>query len=387
MTVLLDATVQHAGWSGGTFANGGWGDHLPFTVTGLQARSYWCQSLNGQQLDQAASFGAFDGQADAHYWFNTHTAAVLSGTTNPSPFPVAAGDHITTFTRVPRSSDVILWRIIVTDQATTPPPTTPPCQYGTQAQSGFPSGVFITAPLIDQVLAPLGLEVLAPAFGVLVGTTVALTELCGSQPPVFPSLNADFTRNSPALLLQAFQSVSWPYFCQCVPGSPAPIDFPPPTVVLPPSWPTAPSFPCDPANLCASIARIETLLNAVAGTLGSNYALTTLLQRYSLPFGVVPGLFHIGLTGEGSVFVSRLVGLEYDVKTKPVGARISAGVTPYNRDLGWIGFTLPSGAVIEHRVTRDHELWLPDEAQLATQVGWSLTPGTSIDVRELAAET
>lgn len=125
----------------------------------------------------------------------------------------------------------------------------------------------------------------------------------------------------------------------------------------------------------------------MSGTLSSTYGLTTLLQRYSLPFGVVPGAFHSGLSGEGSVSIGRLVGLQYQVDQLPSGARVTPGAPPYIRDLGWVGFELPSGGVVEHRVTRQQELWLPDEAQLATSINWSLTPGTQITLRELAAET
>jgi hypothetical protein len=386
LTTLLDVTVSHTGWKGGTFAAGGWEDFFPLTVSGIPAASFWSQSVNGAAFDMAAAFGTNPPFPTHPYWLNVHGNGIHDGPTVPSPYLVPANEGVYVYTRTPSATGSIQWRLIVSDQAVTPPPSALPCAYGTRTQSGFPSGVILTANLIGDVLAFFGLQVLGPAFGALVGTSVAISELCSAQPPVFPELSANFLLNSPAELLQAFRSVSWRYFCECIPGTPAPVPYPPPTFTPPPGWPAAPTFPCDPANLCASIARIETLLNQVAGNVASSYALTTLLQRYSLPFGVIPGQFHIGVTGEGSIFVNRLIGLEYDVAQMPSSVKVVPGVTPYIRDLGWVGFTLPSGAVVEHRVTRQQELWMPDEAQLATQLGWSLTPGTSINIRELQAE-
>lgn len=202
-----------------------------------------------------------------------------------------------------------------------------------------------------------------------------------------PQLDPNLFSNSPASLYQALQAVAWPFFCQCVAGTPAPINFPPPTFVPPAGWPSSPIFACDPANLCAALIRIESLLNTVAGQVNAGLNLTTLIQRYSLPFAVVPGAFHNGLVGEGNFSVPRLVGIEYDLVTQPDTTLTFAGVPPYKRDLGWIGLELPGGGVMEHRVTRDHEFWMPDEAQLSTVFGYSLKPGVTINVRELYAET
>lgn len=386
MTVLFDRTVQHQGWFGGTFATGQWDDPTAPLLTGLSARSFWVASLNGNAIDISLGFTDSAGHRTSPIWVNQHTSGALQGLTIPSPQLITPSTYVDITTRVPQANQVALARFVVTDQADTPPPTTPPCQYGTRPQVTVPPSLILTAEGISGILVAAGFPELAVLFTPLIGLTLAISSLCSQQPPVFPALGPNVTDNSPGELLQALESLAWSQFCECVPGTPAPVPFPPPTVVVPPGIPAPPSFPCDPANLCASIARIETLLNQVAGTLGSNYALTTLLQRYTVPFGVVPGAFHTGLTGVGSVSVGRLIGLSYQVDELPAGARVTPGVTDYIRDLGWVGFTLPSGAVMEHRVTRQQELWMPDDVEMATQIGWSLTPGTSITIRELAAE-
>lgn len=227
---------------------------------------------------------------------------------------------------------------------------------------------------------------LAVALVSQVGTSLNILNLCANQPPPLPQLDPNLFNNSPASVYQALQAVAWPFFCQCVPGTPAPINFPPPTFTPPSGWPTAPTFTCDPAQLCATLERLEQLLNVVSGTVNSNYNLTTLIQRHRVPFAVIPSVFHEGLTDTGTLAVQGLIGVSYQVDQLPSGVRVSPGAPPYIRDLGWIGMEFPSGGLVEHRVTRQTELWLPPTAELATTVGWSLTPGTSITLRELLAE-
>lgn len=251
---------------------------------------------------------------------------------------------------------------------------------------GVQPAVVITQALLDSILALVSLPALAVALVSQVGTSLNILNLCSQQPPPMPQLDPNLFNNSPASVYQALQSVAWPFFCQCVPGTPNPINFPPPTFTPPAGWPTAPTFTCDPAQLCATLERLEQLLNVVSGTVNSNYNLTTLIQRYQTPFAVIPSAFHTGLTGTGSIAVSSLIGVQYQVDQLPPTVRVTPGAPPYIRDLGWIGLELAAGGTAEHRVTRQQELWLPPTAQMANQLAWSLTPGTSITVRELLAE-
>lgn len=244
----------------------------------------------------------------------------------------------------------------------------------------------LTAPLIDTILASGGWSGLSILFAPLQGLAIAITDLCGSQPPPFIALDPNPSLNSIGELLQDFQAVSWPFWCQCVPGTPSAINFPPPAVAIPPNLPAAPVFTCDPAQLCATLIAIQQTLSNLQGTVASNYQLTTLLQRYGLPFASLPGANHTGLVGTGSFAVPRLLGIQYQVDQLPANVVVRPGVTPYIRDLGWIGLELQSGGIAEHRVTRQQEFWLPPGAQAAQSFAWDLTPGTSISVRELYAE-
>lgn len=240
--------------------------------------------------------------------------------------------------------------------------------------------------MLDAILALVSLPALAVALVSQVGTSLNILNLCAQQPPPMPVLDPNLFNNSPASVYQALQAVAWPFFCQCVPGSPSPIDFPPPSFTPPAGWPTAPTFACDPAFLCATLERIEQLLNVVSGNVNANYNLTTLIQRYQTPFAVIPSTFHAGLSGTGSLAVQGLIGVQYQVDELPDAVHVTPGAPPYIRDLGWIGLELASGGTSEHRVTRQQELWLPPTAQLATTLAWSLTPNTVITIRELLAE-
>lgn len=128
MTNLFDVTIQHLGWSGGSFANGGWGDWSPPLATGLHVGSWRAQSLNGVAIDQAMQFVEGDGTPPAAggYVFNVHTNGAVTGSMAPPGYLVTPNTRIYTYTRVPQANDAILWRVIVSDQPTTPPPTSPP---------------------------------------------------------------------------------------------------------------------------------------------------------------------------------------------------------------------------------------------------------------------
>jgi len=128
LTNLFDFTVQHVGWAGANFAAGGWEDwHAP-TATGLIAGSYWAQSQNGVALDQALQLVEGDGTPpnSSSYWFNVHTAAAITGPTGQPGYLITPSTRAYTYTRVPHSNDAILWRAVISDQGTTPPPSSPP---------------------------------------------------------------------------------------------------------------------------------------------------------------------------------------------------------------------------------------------------------------------
>jgi hypothetical protein len=386
VTVLFDSTLQHLGWNGPTFAAGGWEDWSPPLVTGLVARSFWAQSLNGVAVDQAAALVEGDGTPSSAKWFNVHTNGVLSGPIPQPNYLVTPNSRISTYLRVPHSNDPILWRIVVSDQDVTPAPSEPPCRYGTEPMPNAPLNILVTADLIQTVLTAVSAVELAVLFVPIIGLNLAIGSLCSSRPPAFPQLSPDPGLNSLGDLIQAFQAISWSIYCRCVPGTPPPLNFPPPSVVIPPGVPAIPTFPCDPADLCASIAAIRQAVFALTVAFAETKELVTLLQRYSLPFAYAPGALHFTLSGEGSFAISRLLGFKVDVTTRPPGKPVLPGNPDYLWDVGWLSVSDGGGMLQEQRITRDSMTWLPKACQEATLLGYSLNPGVVIDIRELQAE-
>jgi len=187
-------------------------------------------------------------------------------------------------------------------------------------------------------------------------------------------------------VIDAFKAVSWPYFCECTPGTPQPIPIPPPVLVQPPDWPATPTFSCSPDDLCAALIRLQQQVAGVQSVLAENYALTTLLQRYTLPFGIIPGAFHSDLSAQGSFATSRLIGLEIFVIDKPDDTKVLEGNPAYLWDMGWLTIIGPNGMIAEQRLTRDNLQWTPVGMAGALEFRWYLLPGVHISVRELQAE-
>jgi hypothetical protein len=352
------------------------------------AGSYWAHSLNGLAIDQSIELveGTGTPPTVAGHWFNTHTAAPISGPTAQPGYVVGPNTRVYSYLRAPHNNDQIIWRLVITDQPTTPEPTSPPCQYGSQLKSGQPFNTYVTLELLTSVLTAVAAPEFIPLFVPLIGFNLVVGDLCNRQPPPMPLLHADPLANSLADLQQGLGAVSWPFFCECVPGTPAPIPYPPPSLVAPPGIPTFPIFPCDPADLCSSVSAIRQAVFALASGLAETKELVTLLQRYSLPFAYAPGAVHIGLTGEGEFAVSRLLGFQVQVDQRPDDGLVLPGKPPYFWDMGWMAVSDSSGMLEEKRITRQQQTWLPTACQDALTFSYSLNPGVTVSVRELAPE-
>jgi hypothetical protein len=126
MTTLADVVIQHSGWSTPVFSTGGWDDYFPIGPVGATARSFWGGPTNGQATDFEANFVDAAHNPLGTAWVNQHISAPVQALTVPSPFVIPAGAQIRTYTRVPQSNLQIFARLVVSDQALTPPPVAPP---------------------------------------------------------------------------------------------------------------------------------------------------------------------------------------------------------------------------------------------------------------------
>lgn len=260
------------------------------------------------------------------------------------------------------------------------------CAYGTQLRSGVQLAYYITPALLDLWLDSIGMPWLARALVGIYYSTLDVSQLCASGPPPLPTIDLSTLGASAETILQIVHAVAWPNLCECKPGTPAPIPFPPPSATQPPGWPAVPTFPCSNVDPCAALVEIQKQLAALSSTLKSNYELTTLLQRYGLPFEYILGAVHNNLSGAGSFAVSRVAGVKVTVLEHPASNQTFSGEPPYISDLGWISLATPDGMIDEVRLTRTNQTWVSRLFPLADMFGYSCREGVRISVQELYAE-
>jgi len=139
--------------------------------------------------------------------------------------------------------------------------------------------------------------------------------------------------------------------------------------------PGAPATPCCPPDPTLAL-QVQQILQMV-----------TLIQRQAAPFGYVYGDNHTGLTGHGSFAVSSLIGVSVDVTTLPSSyGRIDAASPAEYFDLGFITLGTADGYEHSRRIDHDGTLLIPPGAGLFTAVGYSLSPGVEVAIRELVRE-
>lgn len=138
--------------------------------------------------------------------------------------------------------------------------------------------------------------------------------------------------------------------------------------------PGVPIQPCCPpdANVRGLLAQIRNL--------------TTLIQRQAAPFAYIYGANHTALSGQGSFAVSGLIGVSVDVTTLPARAGQAAGTPLEYFDLGFVTLGTADGWDHSRRIDHDGTLLLPPGAGVFTTVGYTLTPGVEVAIRELVRE-
>lgn len=237
------------------------------------------------------------------------------------------------------------------------PTISTPCPYGTRLQSTAQFVYFLTQGLIDTWLATVGEPLLAVYFTALTYSQFDAQKLCSTGPPPVPELPTDGSTLSLQTIGSLLAVVAWPNLCECVPGTPAPAPFPPPTIALPPGLVQFPittiTTPGDPAAL----TEILNQLHRVQYTTSQLSDLVFAMQRFKAPFGYRLGR-SFAITGTGLIATSaRIAGLHWDVTSDISGKVLLPGNPPYVKDLGWISINDANGMLDEHRVSQSHRDW------------------------------
>jgi hypothetical protein len=130
-----------------------------------------------------------------------------------------------------------------------------------------------------------------------------------------------------------------------------------------------PCCPPDPTleNLIIQVLQNEQLILAL---LGGKKAYTR-------------GPQHGPLTGEGTIAVTGLFGVQIEITQGTPTDPLLPGVPPYQFSVGWISMITPDGMIDEVRITRQLQVWASELAPYASSVGYHVNPGFTINVREL----
>lgn len=260
------------------------------------------------------------------------------------------------------------------------------CQYGTRPKAGTDAVIFLTSALLQEALAATGMGFLYSLLATYLFQRFVLNDICAGPRPAMPIVDLGAQEWSPEQIRRALEVVLWARYCECVPGTPAPVPYPPITQPQPPGWPTAPTFPCSNTDVCAELTAIHQLLASMNAMLASDLQLATLQQRYTLPFASIPGARHVSLTGSGSFAISRLLGVSVVLEDFATQPPVLEGNPPYVMNLGWISVSDGDGMLQEKRFTQQAMTWFPQQMAMATLLGYSLRPGVVATITELYAE-
>jgi hypothetical protein len=131
------------------------------------------------------------------------------------------------------------------------------------------------------------------------------------------------------------------------------------------------STPCCPPDplLEGKLNQIYQLLQAVYSAAGG-------LATYK------KSTVHSGLTSSGTIGSAGLIGIEVDITAAPA-TKTQPGNPPYIWDMGWLSLLTGDGMIDEKRLTRTHQLWLPQLGGLATTWGYYFNPGVTATITEL----
>jgi hypothetical protein len=133
------------------------------------------------------------------------------------------------------------------------------------------------------------------------------------------------------------------------------------------------------APCCPPDPRLTQLIMSLIGQV-------QLIQRQAVPFAYVYGTNHTGLSGNGELTVTGLIGASVDVTTLPSSYGQVDGTPVELFDLGFITFGTTDGWQKSIRIDHDGSLMLPPAAGAFTRLGYTLSPGVVVAIRELVRE-
>lgn len=244
-----------------------------------------------------------------------------------------------------------------------------PCQYGTRPKADTSLVLPIGGAILNTVLGHFAKPWLGTLFGSIVGSSMAMDTLCNTIPPSWPAIDIGALLNSDAEKLVLFQSLAWHVFCECTPGPTTPTPYTEPNPVQPPNWPVYGPEPCTNSDICATLLEILKRLDYLSSSQNLYIDHRTILNnpRPTLAFKV--GAVHTGLTGSGTLTISKLIGIRLQLTANVPGHSLE-GNPPYIWDVGWMSVSDGGAMLQERRITRALYEWFPGEMSIATTWGY-----------------
>lgn len=109
-----------------------------------------------------------------------------------------------------------------------------------------------------------------------------------------------------------------------------------------------------------------------------------LIQRQHVPFAYLQGTEHTGLTGNGELAVSGLIGVVVDVTAFPLGMGEADGQPARLFDAGWVTPGTADGWEPSVRITHD-AMYVRLGGEI-TKIGYTIPAGFAVTIRELVRE-
>lgn|GEM_PF-2685651 len=116
------------------------------------------------------------------------------------------------------------------------------------------------------------------------------------------------------------------------------------------------------------------------------FTLVTLMQRQSVPFAYRRGTPHPGITGNGEITVSGLIGCIVTLTTIPSNVGLQDGDPLVYWEAGWINWGHTDGFTKREFISASPQTSFPSPAGQYTRIGYSLQPGVVATITELVRE-
>lgn len=284
--------------------------------------------------------------------------------------------------------------LIITDLSSAFGVGTGYCAYGTERQPGVTEALQMSAGVVAGLGLGTGEIWTIPILAGIYGSTIIMDQICGSQKQ--PDQTVDLADwSTPASsgvgtvaaqkVISNFRNKLWDAYCRCTPapsGSPGPVT-PPVTILLKPTYlTTIDNIQIDNTEISTTINQLwQYFLSLNIGnnnsiSIGQQIAECT-CSKYKV------GASHPGLSGDGELAVSGILGLAVNFTTLPdrIGVAIGDPDTLYTG--AWVNIGSIDGWFERHFPNTDPWIAFPARMNEMTKIGYSIPADVVLTISEL----